>query len=256
MENVLALADIGSAWLVMALVVFLRIGTAILFLPGFGERSVPQRVRLALAVAFTIIVTPTVGVTGGAELPLSLVPVLAAETLVGAVLGLSIRMMIFILQIAGSIAAQSTSLAQIFGGASTEPLPAFGHVLVVAGLALAMLAGLHIRLTEAFIGSYQWFPVGAGFRSADLAEFWTAKVSGAFSLAFTFSAPFVVAAFIYNLALGAINRAMPQLMVVLVGAPAITATGLAMLAILSPLMLELWRDALDAVLAAPLRATL
>ncbi|MFC3118840.1 flagellar biosynthetic protein FliR [Jhaorihella thermophila] len=38
-------------------------------------------------------------------------------------------------------------------------------------------------------------------------------------LPFSLSAPFVIASLLYNLTLGAINRAMPQLMVTLVGAP-------------------------------------
>lgn len=256
MGGIFALGSVLQTPLTVAALAFLRVGTAIVFLPGFGERSVPQRVRVALALVFTMIVAPTVEMDGpNLALP-ALLPVLLTETLVGALFGLSIRVMIFLLQIVGSIAAQSMSLAQIFGGANSEPLPAFGHVLVIAGLALAMLMGLHIRLAEGLISSYLAIPIGTGISSAALAEFWTAKVSGVFSKAFSFAAPFVIAAFIYNLALGAINRAMPQLMVVLVGAPAITGAGLAMLAILSPLLLEAWRDAMSAVLAAPLGETL
>ncbi|MEM8699663.1 MAG: flagellar biosynthetic protein FliR, partial [Pseudomonadota bacterium] len=54
--------------------------------------------------------------------------------------------------------------------------------------------------------------------------------------------------------LGAINRAMPQLMVAFVGAPAITAGGLALLALAAPLILTLWLDRLDQALAFPLGA--
>jgi flagellar biosynthetic protein FliR len=51
--------------------------------------------------------------------------------------------------------------------------------------------------------------------------------------------------------MGVINRAMPQLMVSFVGAPAITFGGLLLLALITPLLLEIWNDALTQVLSAP-----
>ncbi|OZA12754.1 MAG: hypothetical protein B7Y02_06935 [Rhodobacterales bacterium 17-64-5] len=56
---------------------------------------------------------------------------------------------------------------------------------------------------------------------------------------------------IYNLALGAINRAMPQLAVSMVGAPALTLGGLALLAVATPLLLAVWLEAFQAFLADP-----
>ncbi|MFA5539020.1 MAG: flagellar biosynthetic protein FliR, partial [Gemmobacter sp.] len=53
-------------------------------------------------------------------------------------------------------------------------------------------------------------------------------------------------------ALGVINRAMPQLMVAFIGAPALTAGGLILLAVLAPVMLTIWMQALAGQLAAPL----
>lgn len=63
----------------------------------------------------------------------------------------------------------------------------------------------------------------------------------------------MIAGLLYNVALGVINRAMPQLMVAMVGAPAITLGGIALFAIAAPLMLQVWLSALSAYLAAPLQ---
>ena len=73
--------------------------------------------------------------------------------------------------------------------------------------------------------SYEILPMGLPVPAADVAAWGTARVAQAFALGFSLAAPFVIAAFAYNLALGAINRAMPQLMVAFIGAPAITAGG-------------------------------
>ena len=245
------LIEISQDALLQAFVVFLRVGGVVSFLPAFGERLVPAKVRLAGAFAFTMIVLPAVPPVTPPQDGVAIMRLIISEAAVGVVLGLTLRMMVVALQMAASMIAQSTSLAQIFGGAATEPMPAIGHLLVIGGLALAVMAKLHVLVATAMIESYRLFPVASALDSADLADFGMAHISYCFRLAFCLAAPFVLAACIYNLALGAINRAMPQLMVVLVGAPAITGAGLVMLALLSPILLQVWLDALHAVIADP-----
>jgi flagellar biosynthetic protein FliR len=248
---------LGEQALAAGAAVFLRVGAALALLPAFGEQTLSVRVRLGAALAFTALVAPAVapalaplGSLGWPEL----MRLLGTETVIGLALGLLLRLLILALQIAGTIAAQSTSLAQIFGGAAVEPLPAIGHVLVVAGLALAAMADLHVHVAAALIGTYTLFPPGFAVASGDLAQLGISHVARAFSLAFSLAAPFVLGALVYNVALGAINRAMPQLMVAFVGAPAITAGGLALLALTAPLALEVWLGVLRATLEDPFGA--
>ena len=230
--------------------VFLRIGAMMAVLPAFGEQSVPVRVRLGLGFAFTLVVLPAVAPAlpeGAPSLPAT-----GSELLVGLLFGLFLRFFVHVLQIAGTMAAQSTSLSQIFGAsAGVDPMPSMGHVLVMGGLALATILGLHVRAAEYMILSYDL--IGPGLRplAEDVATIGTAEASRAFALAFALSAPFVIASLLYNVTLGVINRAMPQLMVAFVGAPAITAGGLALLAIAAPFLLGLWVDALFAFMADP-----
>lgn len=250
-----ALADLlgvtQSAWAI-GFAVFLRVGAAMAVLPAFGEQAVPLRVRLALALAFTAIVAPAVA--------LPLTPVVEgagaarlfySEPLAGLALGLILRLVVLALQVAGAIAAQATSLSQIFGTAAVEPMPAIGHLMLVAGLALAAMLGLHLRLAEALILSYDAFPPGRLPGAGLMASWGIAGVARAFALAFSLAAPFVIAATLYNLALGVINRAMPQLMVAFVGAPAITAGGLVLMLLAMPMLLAVWAETLFAVIADP-----
>jgi len=240
----------GLLW--QGFVVFLRVGPVMALAPAFGEQSVPMRVRLALSLCFTAIVAPAAPAVNMLETP-GLAWLLLAETAVGLTIGIGIRLFILALQIAGSMAAQATSLAQIFGGAASEPMPAIGHILVVSALALAVMSGLHIRLAELLILSYSPFPVGVFPQPSALAVWGVARVAQAFSLAFTLSAPFVIISLLYNLTLGVINRAMPQLMVAFVGAPVITAGGLILMLLLTPLILTVWHDALTGFLANPFK---
>ncbi|MEP3331944.1 flagellar biosynthetic protein FliR [Sedimentitalea sp.] len=234
------------------IVVFLRMSAMVSVIPAFGERAVPMRVKLGIAIAFTLVVMPALPLQSAPPDPLVLARLALTEVVVGLALGLGIRLFVLALQTAGSIAAQSTSLSQILGGAAVEPIPAMGYVLVVGGLALAVMAGLHVRAAELMIYSYKIFPSGNFPAGRDLSVWGVGRIAHAFSLAFMLAAPFVITSVLYNLTLGVINRAMPQLMVAFVGAPVITLGGIFMLFLCAPYMLSVWTDALMAFLANPL----
>ena len=53
-----------------------------------------------------------------------------------------------------------------------------------------------------------------------------ARTAEAFGLGLSLALPFIAVSFAYNLALGALSRAMPQLLVALVGAPLLIGLGL------------------------------
>jgi flagellar biosynthesis protein FliR len=253
------LADLAAqagAALWGAVAVFLRVGAALALLPAFGEAMVPARVRLALALGLTAILFPAVAGTLPPGLDAGGVPwrLFATEPLAGLALGAVARLTVVVLAHAGMVAAQSTSLSQLFGGTAGEPMAAMGHLMVLAGLALACAAGLHVHVVAALIRSYQVLPPGAFPLAGDLAAWGVARIGQALGIGLALAAPFVIAALVYNVGLGVINRAMPQLMVAFVGAPAITLGGLVLLALTVPAALTIWRDWAAALLADPFAA--
>ena len=247
------LLDLTAAGLAGFILVFVRVGSVMALLPAFGEQLIPARVRLALTLAFAMVVWPMLAGT----LP-TLDPgrpfflMLGIEAAVGLLLGIGVRMLVWALQFAGTVIAQSTALAQILGaGVAPDPMPAIGNILMLAGITLAVVMGLHVKAAILMARSYEVLPMGMGIAGADVAAWGTARIARAFALGFSLAAPFVIAAFAYNLALGAINRAMPQLMVGFIGAPAITAGGLLLLMMAAPVILRFWNAELDATLGNP-----
>ncbi|WP_323040748.1 flagellar biosynthetic protein FliR [Gemmobacter sp.] len=226
---------------------FVRVGAAVALLPAFGEQAVPARFRLAIALALTLAVAPAVAG------PAAITPVaILAEATTGLALGAGFRLFIIALQVAGAMAAQATSLSQIFASAGAEPQSAISALLTMAALALAFSTGLHVRAAEALILSHQLLPQGQFPLAADISSWGLAQVRHSFALAFSLAAPFLIGGLLYNAALGAINRAMPTLMVAFVGAPALTLGGLVALAVCAPLMLMVWLHGWSALLANPL----
>ena len=247
--------SLSQAWLVVGIAVFLRVGVTFTILPGIGETFIPLRIRLTGALLFTAVLTPVVapmiGSLDGAIPPLQF---FLTEAVSGFILGIGLRLIVITLQVAGVMAAQATSLSQIMGGASPDPQPAMGGIMLLAGIALAVASGIHIHLVHSFIESYDVLPAGEFPLAGDTAAWGIARVGSVFSLAFSLAAPFLIASLLYNLMLGVISKAMPQLMVAFVGAPAITWGSLLLLFLTLPFILQIWLRYFQAGLADPFGA--
>lgn len=251
-DTLLYLGDAAQLWLAAGMAVFLRVGACFLVLPGLGEAMIPLRVRLGAALALTVVLVPAV-MPDLPPFPEGMPPLafFVTESVTGLLVGLALRLTVHALQIAGSIAAQAISLSQIMGGASPDPQPAMGALWMLGGITMAVMAGLHVHLAETFLQSYAILPIGKMPLAHDVGGWGVDRVAASFGLALSLAAPFLVASLLYNLALGVINKAMPQLMVAFVGAPAITLGGLLLLVVSTPLVLGVWFDTFRATLAAP-----
>lgn len=146
------MSGVAEDFIWQAALVFLRVGAAVALIPAIGEQMVPQRVKLAVAVALTAIVAPAVA--GQSQLPTGLLGPLATEAAAGLIIGFGLRLLVLGLQTAGTIVAQSTSLAQMFAGTGPEPQPIVANLFVLAGLALFVAMGGLSRATGLLIMSY------------------------------------------------------------------------------------------------------
>jgi flagellar biosynthesis protein FliR len=102
------LPTLGTAFLL----VFARTGTMTMLLPGLGEQNISARMRLAFALGLAAILLPLHRDAFHVDLT-SLGPVLVLlieEILIGAVLGVTARLTISALSIAGSVIAQQLGL--------------------------------------------------------------------------------------------------------------------------------------------------
>lgn len=225
----------GGALFWAAALCFLRTGAFIALLPALGEQIIPARIRLAIALSLTVIVAPTLAAPAAID-----IGSLLAETCNGLILGAGFRFFLIALQTAGMMAAQAGSLAQMFTGAGSEPQSGISNLFTYAALALLCAMGLPEAAATLLISSYDVLPQGVWPLSADAAAWGVSGAARSFRLALSFAAPFLIGGLLYNLAIGAINRAMPMLMVVLIGAPALTLGALILLVSATPIILSLW----------------
>lgn len=228
--------EVAALFVFQFLVVFARIGSALAFMPAFGEIQIPVRARLATALVVCAGLLPAV--PGSAEVPsapMRMTMVLAAEVTTGVWIGLVARLLLSSMHFAGYQAGQVSGLANAFapGLGSFEGSTMLATFLLVSAVALLFLTDTHHVIIRALIYSYQVFPVGS-FMMADKTSEIVRAAAKSLYIGVAVSAPFYVMGMVLNLGMGLANRMMPQLPVFFVAAPLLIVGGLVVLAGATP----------------------
>ena len=230
------LATFLEAQLISFMLVFARLGSAMIFMPGIGEQAVPVRYRLLFALALSAGLMPVTPVYGIEPIgPIVLVSLLAFEVTIGLWIGLTARILLSALQFAGYqiglVAGLSNAFAPSIGSFEGSTMVASG--MLMAGVALIFVTDLHHMIVEALLMTYAIFPVG-GIMLADMSEQITKAVAKSFYIGVSITAPFYMMGLLLNLGLGLANRMMPNLPVFFVAIPVLIFLGVLVLAVSAP----------------------
>ena len=226
------------------LLVVARLGSALVFMPGFGEAQVPLRPRLALALVICLALTPATPVPpiqpDGTAM---LVRLMAVEVTIGLWIGLVARTLFSALMFAGYQIGQIAGLANAFAPSlgSFQGSTMVASFLLIGGLALLFATNTHYLIIRALLYSYDVFPFGH-ILLGDMARQMVKAVSASFYIGLSLAAPFLVMGLILNLGLGLANRMMPTLPVFFVAASVLIGAGLLILSVAAPSMLRGFLD--------------
>lgn len=213
------------------MLVFARVGTMLMLIPGLGERVAPARIRVTLAMFITLLSIPIVRPVlpvNGISLPQA-VPLLLTEMMVGLTFGLCARFLMSSLQTAGLLISQQIGLAFTMSidptGGDRGQAAAIGTFLSLLALSLIFATNLHHVAIAGIIDSYGTIRPGSAPASGDAVELAIAVVSSAFVTAVQISAPFLVFGLVFNVGLGILSRLMPQLQIFFLAMPAMILLG-------------------------------
>ena len=151
------LPALGAAFLLT----FARVGTMMMMMPGLGESNMSSRVRLTIALALTAVLLPlhqqAYTVTLNTLGPVLLM--LVQEIIIGAVLGLTARLALSALQVAGSVIAQQMGLGFVTAVDPTQNQQGLlvGNFLTVLGVAMIFATDMHHLVIKALNDSYLIF---------------------------------------------------------------------------------------------------
>lgn len=241
------LPEIGSIFVL----VFARVGTLVMLMPGIGERFIFSRARLSLAFFMALMLVPMARplISPPADVP-SLVALLISEVLIGLAIGFSVRLVMACLQTAGTIVAQTMGLGFAMTVDPTGGLqnPSIGNLLTMLGTTLILVTDLHHIAIAAIYQSYQLLPPGGFPETADLLALAIKATAQGFSLAVQISAPFIVFGLLFNLGLGVLARLMPQLQVFFLAVPASILGGMLVFLAVVGVMMSVFLDDLGGFL--------
>jgi flagellar biosynthesis protein FliR len=234
------------------LLVFARIGTMLMLLPGLGEQNISARMRLTAALVLTAVMLPlhrnAYHIDTGALGPA--IVMLIEEILIGAVLGMTARLTISALEVAGATIAQQLGLGFVTAVDPTqgEQGAILGNFLTMLGITLIFATDMHHLVIAALNDSYALFQPGEVPAVGDVASLITHTVSGAFRIGIQLAAPFLVFALLFNIGLGVLSRLMPQMQVFFVALPLSILLGLMFLVLILGSMMGVFLDYAGGVL--------
>lgn len=240
------------AWITPLIWPFLRALALFSALPVLGTRTVPMRVRIALAafiaIAAQAALPPPPPVALDSPLALELV---AQQMVIGLALGFAVRLVFAAVEFAGEIIGLQMGLNfagffdPITAATATTTSRFFGTTIAF----LFIVVNGHLLLIAALVQSFQAFPVGpepfAFIRQAQPHR-WGADI---FSTGLWIALPLLTMLLFVNLVLGAISRVAPQINIFAIGFPVTLGVGLVGMLFTLPMLQGPFTMALERALA-------
>jgi flagellar biosynthetic protein FliR len=226
--------------------VFARLSSIIMLLPGFGETFIPARIRLSFALALALMLFPLFA-AGAPPLPADAAGLAGAvikELLIGLMIGGVLRIFMTSLATAGEVVSLQTTLsfAQTANPTQAQPTTTLGTFLGLMGIVLIFATDLHHLFIAAIVRSYAIFPFGREVPIADAGELAIRTMGGSFALGLQLAAPVVVFSLVFNIATGLVGRVMPQFQVFFAATPLIVLLGLSVFALSLGVIGVVWID--------------
>lgn len=212
---------------------FFRIAGLLMTAPMIGTRTVPTTLRLILAVCVTMAVAPGLPPMPTID-PLSATGFMITiqQVMIGAVLGLVVRLILLVLEVGGEVIAQQMGLgfAAMVDPASGRQVPVISQFYVVLATLMFFSLNGHLVLIQVITESFHTLPIGTN--GIDRTDAWGVITWGGWLLssAVLIALPAIAAMMIVNLSFGVMTRAAPQLNIFAVGFPIMIIMGMFIIA--------------------------
>ena len=234
------------------MLIFSRLGAMIMMLPALGEMAIPAQVKIILALAITLVMMPLVMDSYGA-IPSSiggLATTLFFEIAVGLFIGMTARIIMSSLHVAGNLIALQTGLsfAQNVDPSAGGQGVLLANFLTMLDVALIFASNLDHLAIVAMRDSYILFKPGASLPVGDFTQVAVHTLSMSFKLGVQLAAPFLVMGLVFYVGIGILSRLMPQIQIYFISMPANIGLGLALFMLLLGAMMTWFMEGYEQVL--------
>ena len=240
------------AWVEVFLLVLFRVGGIVGAMPVLGGRTVPVRVKLALALVVSLVLLPTLPLGAWPLQPHGIwqwLGLAAHEALFGLLLGFAAQLPVLAMQMAGELIGlqMGFGIAAVLDPESGNQENLIASLLQNLALLLFLVFGGHHIVLEALADSFRTLPPGALILSPDLLGEGIHLSGHLLDLGLRLGAPVLAALLLSEVGLGLIARTVPQMNIFIVGFPLKIGLGFAMLALTLPSTLLLFRQEIGAL---------
>ena len=227
-----------------AVALLIRASAFIAVAPVLGATGLSYRMRIGLALLLVILLAPVVP---PADPETTLIALVIGEMFTGVVIAFGARMVIEAAVYAGGLAGfpAGLALAQFLDPQTELSVPALGTLYRLLTILTFLALGGHLELIAIFGRSYEVVPVGAAVLSGPWLEELVSMTGRVFILAFRLAAPVIAAGLLTDLCLMLIARAVPQMHILIVGAPIRLTVGLLAVGFSLHVLVPLFGDALQ-----------
>jgi flagellar biosynthesis protein FliR len=234
----LPVAEITLRQIEIYSIIFFRVSGVIFMLPFFGSENVPRLVRIGLALMITMVIVPTLDISG-VVLPEAMVPyilIVAKELLVGFLFGYIASLLFTGIQFAGDLLGYQMGLGigNIIDPMSEEQISVIGSMQNLLAILIYLSMFWDHFLFKAMAASFHVIPLGGVIMNPRLPGELIRMSGEVFVIALKIGAPVLVAMLMADVALGFIARVAPQINVFIIGFPVKVGLGLILLGISLP----------------------
>ncbi len=226
-----------DAWLAAFIFPMARILGLMATAPVFNNTALPRQARLLIGLAIGLALAPALppmpAVPAGSWVGLA---ILAQQTLIGVLLGFTLRLAFSAVDLAGELIGlqMGLSFAVFYDPQNAAQTPVLSEILGLLATLIFLAMNGHLLALSVLAESFKLLPVSAapiaagGFKAL-LA--WTATL---FSAGVLLSLPLVAALLIANIGMGVLSRVAPQLNLFAIGFPVTMMAGFTVLMVSLP----------------------
>lgn len=234
----------------VGLLILLRVGALVIFLPVLGHQLVPQQVKVGLIVLLSIIIYPIV--SGSVTLipldPVAFAAIAIQEILIAGAIALFGQLIFASAQFAGQLISfqMGMTVANVFDPTTHSQQSVIGQLAMTLAMLLWVTVGAHYIFISALIESFTLFPVDQPWSFPGLLAL-TDAAAAMFVLSLKIAAPIMLLLTFVYIALGLVSRAVPQIQVFFVSFPLTVGLGLFAFGIGMPAFIYLMHNAYEAL---------
>ena len=217
-----------AGWISNFLLPLFRIAAVLMVMPIIGTQLVPQRVRLYMSLAITVLLVPVLPDMPQVDaLSLRSMLLIAEQVLIGAMLGFSLQLFFHIFVFAGQLVSMQMGLgfASMMDPATGVSVPVLGQFLLMLVSLLFLAMNGHLVVFDVLAESFVTLPVGQSL-NIDHFAIVAGRLSWVIGAALLLALPAVSALVVINIAFGVMTRAAPQVNIFTIGFPLTLVMGL------------------------------